>query len=820
MSSIAQRLAVLEEMLREGLDQGLILRTPDDEPLDGRKLEFSGAPAVNFASCSYLGLELDPRMRAAVCEAVMRYGTQFSSSRTYVQAPPYLAIEERLQTLFGGPALMMPSTTLGHVATLPVVVGSKDLVILDQQVHHSVQMAVNHVRAQGSRVEMIRHNDLDQLEQALKSGADYARIWYLIDGVYSMFADFAPFAALGEMHDAYEQLHLYIDDSHGVGWHGRHGRGPALEALAGRERIVIAASLNKSFAAAGAAIVFPDERLKRRVQLLGGPMIFSGPVQPPMLGAALASLRIHLSDELADLQAELRDRIEYCNRLLGEFCLPLASTDPTPIRFIPVGLPAPARALGRRLMDDGLFVNPSTFPAVPMKQAGVRFTLTLHQEPSDILRLVEAIARHLPEVTGDGADAGVTPASAVAARTSADAARTSAVAAPASAVIASPAARRPPLVLERHDTIDALDPAEWDRMLGNRGTFSAAGLRFLERAFRDGRPEDRWRFHYYLVRDRAGVPVLATWCTEALWKDDMLASAEVSAIVERRRRNDPYYLTSTTFALGSLLTEGDHLYLDRSLDWRGALDLLIAAIDADATQAGARTVMIRDIAASDRELGAALHDRGFVRVALPDSYVISPLAADDATWLGGLSSRARAHQRREVLAREHLFEVEFLGRGGRAPSPAELAHLHALYGNVRARSLELNAFELPATVLGQMLEHECWELMLLRLASGPGAGRTVAFGAHFVGHQHYAPLLVGLDYEFVISHGAYRQALRQALLRGRALGSRAIMLGMGASLEKRRFGARPRAHVAYVQSADDYSQEVLADLQTSALVTR
>jgi 7-keto-8-aminopelargonate synthetase-like enzyme len=798
MSSIEQRLALLEEMLREGLDQGLILRTPDDEPLDGRTLGFAGAPAVNFASCSYLGLELDPRMRMAVCAAVMRYGTQFSSSRTYVQAPPYLEIEERLEQLFGSPALMMPSTTLGHVATLPVIVGSRDLVVLDQQVHHSVQMAVNHVRAQGSRVEMIRHNDLDQLEQALKSSGDHDRVWYLADGVYSMFADFAPFAALRRLHDEYEQLHLYIDDSHGVGWHGRNGRGPAGDAFGGCERVVIAASLNKSFAAAGAAIVFPNERLKQRVQLLGGPMIFSGPVQPPMLGAALASLEIHLSDELAELQAALRERIEYCNRLLSEFCVPLASEDHTPIRFIPVGLPAPARALGRKLMDDGLFVNPSTFPAVPMKQAGVRFTLTLHQRPADIRRLVEALARHLPTVADDAAGGGVPPALRP----------------------GSPARRPPALRLERHETIAALDTGEWDRMLGDRGTFSAAGLRFLERAFRDGRPEDRWRFHYYVVRDREGAPVLATWCTEALWKDDMLAPAEVSAIVERRRRTDPYYLTSTTFAVGSLLTEGDHLYLDRRRDWRGALDLLIAAIERDAAEAGARTVMVRDIDAADRELGAALHDRGFVRVALPDSYTLAPLPGDDAAWLAGLSSRARAHQRREVLTREHLFDVEFVRRGTRMPGRRELAHLHALYGNVRVRSLELNGFELPATVLGEMLEHDCWELMLLRLAGGRDAGRTVAFGAHFVGRRHYAPLLVGLDYEFVISHGAYRQALRQALLRGRALGSEAIMLGMGAPLEKRRFGAQGRARVAYVQSGDHYGQEVLADLQASTLAAR
>ena len=84
------------------------------------------------------------------------------------------------------------------------------------------------------------------------------------------------------------------------------------------------------------------------------------------------------------------------------------------------------------------------------------------------------------------------------------------------------------------------------------------------------------------MRDRAGKAVLATFFTAALWKDDMLASAEVSELVEARRAEDPYYLTSTTFAMGSLLTEGDHLYLNRNADWKGALDLLMGAVSEDA----------------------------------------------------------------------------------------------------------------------------------------------------------------------------------------------------------------------------------------------
>ena len=71
-------------------------------------------------------------------------------------------------------------------------------------------------------------------------------------------------------------------------------------------------------------------------------------------------------------------------------------------------------------------------------------------------------------------------------------------------------------------------------------------------------------------------------------------------------------------------------------------------------------------------------------------------------------------------------------------------------------------------------------------------------------------MIVGLDYDYVRSHHSYRQAMRQAVLRARAHGASRVLLGMGAPLEKRRFGARVDARCVYVQASDHYSHEVLA----------
>ena len=133
--------------------------------------------------------------------------------------------------------------------------------------------------------------------------------------------------------------------------------------------------------------------------------------------------------------------------------------------------------------------------------------------------------------------------------------------------------------------------------------------------------------------------------------------------------------------------------------------------------------------------------------------------------------------------------------------------------------MELNSFDLPPEVFARIAEHPEWELVLLYLrpeAGGPEHGLPVAFGACFLGAEHYAPMIVGLDYEYVVSHRAYRQILWQVVRRGRALGARRLLWGMGASLEKTRFGARPERRCAYSQTTDTYSLEVLEQIAADA----
>jgi 7-keto-8-aminopelargonate synthetase-like enzyme len=388
----------IDRIVDMGLSHGLAQRTTEDHSFNGRTICLNGKHVLNFALCSYLGLEHDARLKQGAIDAATRYGTQFAISRTYMSATPYTELEAQLEKLFGGHVLATPTTTLGHIAALPVLIHKGDAIIIDQMAHNSMQTAAKLAQADGVPVETLLHCNLELLEERIiELSKRHRHVWYLTDGVYSMFGDLAPVKELGKLLNRHEQLHLYFDDAHGMSWTGEHGRGYVLDNLPIQERMVVATSLCKAYGTGGGALIFPNERMHRRVKNCGGPMIFSGPIQPPMLGAAIASARIHLSSEISRLQIELQDRIALCNRLLKIYEIPIACSSQSPIFYIKVGHPYLAGDMAKYLLDEGFYTNHAVYPAVSRRKSGIRFTITRHLSFEDIHGLVSAIARILPK---------------------------------------------------------------------------------------------------------------------------------------------------------------------------------------------------------------------------------------------------------------------------------------------------------------------------------------------------------------------------------------------------------------------------------------
>lgn len=391
-----------EQAVDDALTRGLVHQFTNDAVLNGRTILLRSRECVNFGSCSYLGLEQHPALIEGVVQAVQRFGTQFASSRSYVSLGLYQELESLLQTMFGQPAVAVASTTLGHMSALPVLIQPGDAVILDHQVHASVQSSAQLLRAVDIPIHVIRHSDMKALEKQIQHlKTKHRHIWYLADGVYSMYGDVAPLSEIVALLDQYEQLHLYIDDAHGMSWVGTQGIGYVRSCIAHHSRMVLAVSLNKAFASAGGALIFPDEEMASKVRKCGGTLIFSGPIQPPMLGAAIASARLHVSGEIERYQAELNVLVKHTNQRIAEWGLPQFQISNTPLFFIPIGKSRITMNVIQRVLADGFYTNTASFPATPMQKGGMRFTINRNLTKEDIDQLLERVAYHYPIILAE-----------------------------------------------------------------------------------------------------------------------------------------------------------------------------------------------------------------------------------------------------------------------------------------------------------------------------------------------------------------------------------------------------------------------------------
>ncbi len=377
-------------LLGEARSEGVIWRSSAVGA--GRHLAVDEQPCLNFGCCSYMGLHEHPALIEGTVDAARRFGTQFPASRAYIASSLYEELEALLEEMTGRPVLAGASTTLCHLSALPVLVRDADAVIIDQFAHASLYMAAETLGS--TTVVRVRHSRLDEVESLIRDlSREHRRVWYLLDGLYSMRGDFAPFAGLRDLLERYPQLNLYVDDAHATSCFGARGRGMALESLPDDPRVVVALSLNKAFSAAGGALVVSDRSLKDAIRLSGPTMSFSGPIQAPMLGAAVASAKLHAQPEFAALQRELAQKVLLARAIAAELGVHLIADDHTPIFMLPYESAPQARAAVRAFWDEGFYVCPVTYPAVPISNPGVRFTISRTNTPEDIRALMTAAQR-------------------------------------------------------------------------------------------------------------------------------------------------------------------------------------------------------------------------------------------------------------------------------------------------------------------------------------------------------------------------------------------------------------------------------------------
>lgn len=352
-------------------------------PVNGRQLKF-------FGNCDYMGLMHDDRIKKAAINAIEQYGLFISSSRHYLSSELNEIWEEKLKKVFGYPVLVGRSTTQCSIAAVPLLAGPNDAILADRQVHASVQLSAQLASANGTYVEIVPHNQVARLEDKIRQLKNrYEKIWYLADGVYSMFGDRAPVKEICALLDVYDNFHVYFDDAWGMSWTGKNGQGFVLdEAGTLHPRMVLATSFEKSFGAGGGGgLIFSDEISKQLIKIPGSTFIFSGPPDHASVGAGIASADIHLSAEIYERQNKLLKLINIFKNAAKECNIRIASKDITPVQYVIIGDSEATMAIVQDLYKKGYQVNMAHYPAVPLNKCGVRVVINLYHTEEEIALL-------------------------------------------------------------------------------------------------------------------------------------------------------------------------------------------------------------------------------------------------------------------------------------------------------------------------------------------------------------------------------------------------------------------------------------------------
>lgn len=368
------------------------------DEIDGRMIRIGDKWLADFASCNYLGLDLDPEVMDAVEPMVRRWGTHPSWSRLLGNPRPYVEIEERLTALLGAPdTLVLPTISHIHTTVIPLLAG-QGTVLMDSQAHKTIYDGCAIARGRGASLVRFPANDPWALEQELRLTAPGAPRLVCMDGVNSMTGNVPDIRTFAHICREYDAL-LYVDDAHGFGVIGEgpdadqpYGRrGNSLVRYAGEtyDNVVLVGGFSKAYSSLLAFLALPTD-LKNFLKVAAPTYLYSGPSPTASLATVLAGLDVNATrgDGIrADLHRKTARVLETV-RALG---LHTPNVSGLPIIELPLARAEDIDAVGNFLFDRGIYVTLAAYPLVPRSQVGFRVQVTAANTDEEITLLCEVL---------------------------------------------------------------------------------------------------------------------------------------------------------------------------------------------------------------------------------------------------------------------------------------------------------------------------------------------------------------------------------------------------------------------------------------------
>lgn len=353
------------------------------------KIEGKGEVLV-LCSNNYLGLADHPEVVAAGVEGLRKYGAGTASVRFICGTfDCHRKVEQTIARFSGAEAaLTYVSCWNANEAVFPTLIGENDALISDSLNHASI---IDGVRLTGKRAAraVYQHNDLDDLKAKLKDHEKAETRWVITDGVFSMEGDLPhlpELVAICKEHDAL----LFVDDSHGAGVLGKHGRGVHEHFDCIGEIDILTGTLGKALGGGAGGYVAARQHVIDMLIQRSRPSLFSNAL--PATVACSANKAIEIIEREPERVAKLHENVKKVREGLRKLGFD-ATESPTAIIPIMIGDTAEAIAKSKRLMELGVFVIGFGFPVVPQGEARLRVQVSAALDDSHIQRALDAFAK-------------------------------------------------------------------------------------------------------------------------------------------------------------------------------------------------------------------------------------------------------------------------------------------------------------------------------------------------------------------------------------------------------------------------------------------
>ena len=393
MSNTAQRLDVLLSPDLEALKARSLyrLRRLIEGP-QGPEIHIDGRRYLNFSSNDYLGLAGHPALRLAAGRALDEHGTGSGASHLITgHTRAHAALESDLAEFMQRPRALLFST--GYMANLGVtsaLLGRGDRVLADRLNHASLLDAG---LLSGARLTRYPHAQTGGTQW--RSIQPTGRTLVMTDGVFSMDGDIAPLPDLAQACEAAGAF-LMVDDAHGFGVLGEHGRGSLEHFSLGMQEVpIVMATLGKALGSFGAVVAGSETLVETLIQH-ARTYIYTTAMPACLAEASRAALKL--------VQTEVWRR-EHLGRLIQQFRagarqlgLPMLDSM-TAIQPLLLGTAELAVKVSEQLRDHGMLVVAIRPPTVPTGSARLRITLSAAHNEAQIDRLLEALSKVMNQVS-------------------------------------------------------------------------------------------------------------------------------------------------------------------------------------------------------------------------------------------------------------------------------------------------------------------------------------------------------------------------------------------------------------------------------------